>query len=1617
MISHQVLTRSDVGTGTLNAIESYYADAKDDYYAKDNQPSAWQGKLAEELGLTGEVEKKDFIKLMSGISPDHKELRQNKYKNKDANERLAIDLTFSAPKSISIESLVNGNIDVLKAHEDAVTRTLELIEKRANTRLKKDGVSQTVNTANLAIGKFRHETNRNNDPHLHTHAVILNITKREDGEFRALHNDSIIKSTKEFTKIYQGFLAKTLKEQGFKIRVTKDGFELAHINDQQIKAFSSRSKEVEKALAAEGLTRETASTADKQKAALSTRQRKTEKDIIQTRNQWAKDAKKFGIKPFAVNKTIVITPTQKTLDAFDNAFNKQHDIQQPHDQLKHTENLHEPTRHDPRQFDFTRNTNRVEADRGTDFTRGLAEFIENSRANNIKGFNQERIVTGDQKQSDQQSLNQDSRYFYNREIQQNGAEKSAISSARHSFTDFGKSHSERTESFSYSVRTMSSIPMADPNGFNKLLLPVDQEVFFHNERTDFIAGLSRGTDSSRSDAGSITQVDQDKNAESESLDDIFTYHLIDESMRQKWHDKLEPITEADINNEVLLFESKEQLKEFVIDHLTDKNNIIYKKDLEKQLIDKGLGLVSYDDIEQLINDMVADKRLLETDQLYNLNGELLTEKGIINKLELPEGNYNLEKILANNKIEKLETVYTTPEAYERDKFILSMLDYAKGQNSAAYTSDQAKILLEKTTLNDGQKRSAEMVLTSTDSIIGIQGYAGTGKSYMLAQTKEILEQSGKEMHFFAPYASQVKSLEKDGLEAHTLAKFLKSPSLQKDLNENSVLVIDESGVINSKQMKELLALRQAIGCQVVLLGDTAQTKAIEAGSPFELLQQNGLKIEKMTDIQRQKKEDLKEAVVLAVNDKMGESVKNLKNLYEIENTEKRHDEIVTTYMSLSNEDRANTLIVAGTNADRSSINEKVREQLGIKGQGIEFKALNNIDLSDAEKKLTHFYEVGNIVKFGKDNKKSGIEKDIPYSVIEINQLKNKLILKDPNNNVIEVNPKGKDISAYKEVDIEMSKGDKIRITKTEKSKELATGDLFEIESISKDTGTVIGKDTSGKLHTFKVDEKHHITHAYAMTVHASQGLTYNNVIADLNTKSLTLSKETFYVAISRAKFNAYVFTEDKNQLPEAVLRSSSKSNAVSLFNDNVMIKGDIILSDSIKDQVNNTKDRGDKMESNNLDNNRTYTVFLGEDYTKHTDINSALKEMKMYDEIESEDDKTAPQLAINYDENKPIYTGQYDTFISIENNQIILGDSSFELTESEREQIVGFTIENDMTLKEGSGIEQDSSLYSSFEDLFSKDERNPNINLKQYRTISALYLSRAENDEIRSSDVSVNENNISFAMYHNQIGGSHSIDINKDGSVSVMDSEDRAKHYLPQEVDSVMSDIAKNIENISRVEEAKSSLEQHLKEAGYNVYEQTKIADDQVLGDVEYQVLVAENADNTYVIYHGFDKNNELTFDLESQRFTSAHRERHTFTISESEAKNGFELKPENFKYHLASKESVNAVEDKHFTNNINDLEFSKINYKPLSFDLSFKAEGKEIYSRTSDIANDKVILKADDTSDFHAKYPHVIEKFTKDHSPYYKVELQSSIDNQLSTHNKTNELSKGKSKQDSLEM
>ena len=137
---------------------SYYE--KDDYYVDKECPSQWWGKGAEKLGLEGRVEREKFRDIMNGTLPDGTEMPDYR-----GDRRPGVDMTFSAPKSVSLMALVVGDDRIIEAHREAVSSALDWLENTsAQARVTQGGVTSTEATGNLAVARFDHDTSRELDP-------------------------------------------------------------------------------------------------------------------------------------------------------------------------------------------------------------------------------------------------------------------------------------------------------------------------------------------------------------------------------------------------------------------------------------------------------------------------------------------------------------------------------------------------------------------------------------------------------------------------------------------------------------------------------------------------------------------------------------------------------------------------------------------------------------------------------------------------------------------------------------------------------------------------------------------------------------------------------------------------------------------------------------------------------------------------------------------------------------------------------------------------------------------------------------------------------------------------------------------------------------------------------------------------------------------------------------------------------------------------------------------------------------------------------------------------------------------------------------------------------------
>ena len=155
MLSFQAVTSSKQA--------AHYFESADDYYEKEGHRGEWLGKGAEELGLTQQlqVDRESFKDILDGKLPNGVRVR---FSDLRSDDRKGMDYTFSAPKSVSLQALIAGDAGVTAAHDRAVKRAVQQLEKLAHARIKEQGQSYRVRTGVIVAAAFRHELSRAQDP-------------------------------------------------------------------------------------------------------------------------------------------------------------------------------------------------------------------------------------------------------------------------------------------------------------------------------------------------------------------------------------------------------------------------------------------------------------------------------------------------------------------------------------------------------------------------------------------------------------------------------------------------------------------------------------------------------------------------------------------------------------------------------------------------------------------------------------------------------------------------------------------------------------------------------------------------------------------------------------------------------------------------------------------------------------------------------------------------------------------------------------------------------------------------------------------------------------------------------------------------------------------------------------------------------------------------------------------------------------------------------------------------------------------------------------------------------------------------------------------------------------
>ncbi len=496
--------------------------------------------------------------------------------------------------------------------------------------------------------------------------------------------------------------------------------------------------------------------------------------------------------------------------------------------------------------------------------------------------------------------------------------------------------------------------------------------------------------------------------------------------------------------------------------------------------------------------------------------------------------------------------FTTAKTIEAEHEIIRRVREGQNDIEPVLPRPQAIALADQHPhLNPAQKTILEDVLSSPDRIQGIQGFAGSGKTTTLTAIRSAAENQGYQVEGFAPTSRAARQLNDAGIEARTLQGFL-ARAIDPDVGERKhFYLVDESSLASTNQMREFLS-RIGPYDRVLLVGDIRQHQGVEAGRPFEQLQEAGMRTAKLDEIIRQKDLALKSAVELLATGQVSDALDALQQqdrVKEISNAEERFYTIAKCYV----DSPVNTLIVSPDNASRRDLNVAVRQELKANGslapEDHTFRVLvQRQDMTGAERSWASHHEINDVIRYSRGSKAIGIEAAAYASVVAINPSANELTVKKANGELATYDPRRlTGVSVYQEIQREFSVGERIQFTAPDKSLGVANRDMAKIEAIHPDGRLSVRLDNNRQIE-FNPNEHRHLDHGYAVTSHSSQGLTAERVLihADSSVHPDLLNSRFAYVSISRASHQATLFTDDMAKLGPQLGADVSKTSALEI---------------------------------------------------------------------------------------------------------------------------------------------------------------------------------------------------------------------------------------------------------------------------------------------------------------------------------------------------------------------------------------------------------------------------------------------------------------------------------------
>jgi len=513
--------------------------------------------------------------------------------------------------------------------------------------------------------------------------------------------------------------------------------------------------------------------------------------------------------------------------------------------------------------------------------------------------------------------------------------------------------------------------------------------------------------------------------------------------------------------------------------------------------------------------------------------------------------------------------FTTREAVEAERDMLAIEEDGRKRIASLLDPIEAARVVEAATIaakkhghdwNDGQRRAAKGLLRSTSRITGLQGYAGTAKTSTVIQAvADAARAQGYTVRALAPTSTAAATLaDAIGVEGHTVAHALLH-GFDQAPGEKVVEFVDEASMLSTIDTAHLFQRARRTGNRLILVGDVAQLGSVEAGRAFHQLQQHGMKTFTLDKIVRQTNDHTRRAVEALIAADATEAFRQLDAaagegtaIVEHAEADIRRAMLARDFLKLTPDERARTIVLDPTREGRRQLAHTIRHGMirdgSLGAEAVTATVLEARDLGPVDRRRALNYRAGDVVTFRRSHPKNGVATGTGYRVSEVDAKTVQLI--DPTGKTVAWTPGSwgsTSAEIFSEVEAEFRVGDRLMFTRNDRQRDRRNGMIAMVTGVEPDDGwmTVAMPDgTSQRLDLRRIGDQH-IRQGWVQTVHSAQGATADRVLAHLESFRQGVDARLLYVAVSRARDQARLYTDDRQRLSLAIdLRDGMQTAAL-----------------------------------------------------------------------------------------------------------------------------------------------------------------------------------------------------------------------------------------------------------------------------------------------------------------------------------------------------------------------------------------------------------------------------------------------------------------------------------------